>query len=100
MGIFSDANIGLTLTSLANALDNVTKVNSYLGGLSNRLSSQEDVLRQQSVNYDAAISRIQDTDVAKSQLILIREQFLEQASLTSLAQANQNPSSFLQLIRG
>lgn len=100
MGIFSDSNIGLTLTSLANALDNVTKVNSYLGGLSNRLSSQEDVLRQQSVNYDAAISRIQDTDVAKSQLILIREQFLEQASLTSLAQANQNPSSFLQLIRG
>lgn len=100
MGIFSDENIGLTLTSLANALDNVTKVNSYLGGLSNRLSSQEDVLRQQAVNYDAAISRIQDTDVAKSQLILIREQFLEQASLTSLAQANQNPSSFLQLIRG
>ncbi len=100
MGIFSDTNIGLTLTSLANALDNVTKVNSYLGGIYNRLSSQEDVLQQQVVNYDAAISRIQDTDVAKSQLVLIREQFLQQASLTSLSQANQNPSSFLQLIRG
>lgn len=100
MGVFSDNNIGLTLTSLANALDNVTKVNSYIGGIYNRLSSQEDILAQQVVNYDAAISRIQDTDVAKSQLVLIREQFLQQASLTSLAQANQNPSAFLQLIRG
>jgi flagellin len=100
MGIFDDSFIGLTLTSLANALDNITKVNSYLGGIYNRLSSQEDVLAQQVVNYDAAISRIQDTDVAKSQLVLIREQFLQQASLTSLAQANQNPSAFLQLIRG
>lgn len=100
MGVFDDSQIGLTLTSLANALDNITKVNSYLGGIYNRLSSQEDVLAQQVVNYDAAISRIQDTDVAKSQLVLIREQFLQQASLTSLAQANQNPSAFLQLIRG
>jgi len=100
LGIYDDATIGLTLTSLAHALDNITKVNSYLGGIFNRLSSQEDVLQQQIVNYDAAISRIQDTDVAKSQLILVREQFLQQASLTSLAQANQNPSNFLQLIRG
>lgn len=100
LGIFNDENIGLTLTSLANALDNITKVNSYLGGIYNRLSSQEDVLRQQIVNYDAAISRIQDTDVAQSQLILVREQFLQQASLTSLSQANQNPANFLQLIRG
>lgn len=100
LGVFSDTNIGLTLTSLANALDNITKVNSYLGGIFNRLSSQEDVLQQQVVNYDAAISRIQDTDVAKSQLVLIREQFLQQASLTSLSQANQNPAAFLQLIRG
>jgi flagellin len=100
LGIFNDANIGLTLTSLANALDNITKVNSYIGGIYNRLSSQEDVLQQQIVNYDAAISRIQDTDVAQTQLVLVREQFLQQASLTSLSQANQNPAQFLQLIRG
>lgn len=100
LGIFDDATIGLTLTSLANALDNITKVNSYIGGIYNRLSSQEDVLQQQIVNYDAAISRIQDTDVAQTQLVLVREQFLQQASLTSLSQANQNPAQFLQLIRG
>lgn len=100
LGIFQASLISLTLTSLANALNNTNKVASYLGGISNRLDSQEDLIRNQITNYNAAISRIQDADVAKEQLELIKSQFLQQSSLTSLAQANQNPASFLQLIRG
>ncbi len=100
LGIFSSGTIGATLTSLSKAIDNVNKVASYLGGIANRLTSQEDLLKNQIVNYNAAISRIEDSDVAKEQLQLIKSQFLQQASLTSLTQANQNPSSFLQLIRG
>lgn len=100
LGIFSNENIGTTLTSLALALNNANKVASYLGGIHNRLDSQEDLLKTQITNYKAAISRIEDADVAKEQLNLIKSQFLQQASLTSLAQANQNPSAFLQLIRG
>jgi len=100
LGIFSETRISTTLTSLANALNNVNKTATYLGGISNRLDSQERALREQVVNYNAAISRISDADVAKEQLQLVKSQFLEQASLTSLAQANQNPNGFLQLIRG
>jgi flagellin len=100
LGIFSSANIQTTLQSLANALDNVNKVASYIGGISNRLTSQEDSLKSQMTNYNAAISRIEDADVAMEQLALVKAQFLQQASLTSLAQANQNPQGFLQLIRG
>jgi len=100
LGIYSIDNIATTLTSLAKAIDNVNKVASYLGGISNRLQSQEDLLRNQIVNYNAAISRIEDADIAKEQLSLIKSQFLQQASLTSLTQANQNPNAFLQLIRG
>jgi flagellin len=100
LGIYSTDNIATTLTSLSKAIDNVNKVASYLGGISNRLQSQEDLLRNQIVNYNAAISRIEDADIAKEQLSLIKSQFLQQASLTSLAQANQNPNAFLQLIRG
>lgn len=99
LGIFSSTNIQTTLTSLATALNNISKVASYLGGLTNRLASQEDALKSQITNYNAAISRIEDADVAKEQLQLIRAQFLQQASIVSLAQANQNPSSFLQLLR-
>lgn len=100
LGIFSGDNIGTTLVSLSTALNNVNKVAAYLGGISNRLTSQEEVLKNQIVNYNAAISRIEDADVAKEQLQLIKSQFLQQASLISLSQANQNPQSFLQLIQG
>jgi flagellin len=100
LGIFSESVIGTTLYSLAEALNNVNKVATYLGGISNRLDSQESLLGIQITNYNAAISRLEDADVAQEQLALIKAQFLQQSSLTSLAQANQNPNGFLQLIRG
>lgn len=99
LGIFSSVNIVNTLTSLSSALNNVNKVASYLGGLTNRLSSQEESLKSQITNYNAAISRIEDADVAKEQLDLIKAQFLQQTSVISLAQANQNPQTFLMLMR-
>jgi flagellin len=99
LGIFDNANITTTLQSLDMALQNVNKIASYLGGIINRLSSQEDLLKAQITNYNAAISRIEDADVAKEQLELIRAQFLQQTSLISLAQANQQPQVFLQLFR-
>ena len=80
------------------ALNNVNIVAAYLGGIQNRLNSQEDLLKGQITNYNAAISRLEDADVALEQLELIKSQFLQQTSLVSLAQANQNPSAFLQLI--
>ncbi len=99
LGIFDNTNITTTLQSLDMALQNVNKIASYLGGIINRLSSQEDLLKSQITNYNAAISRIEDADVAKEQLELIRAQFLQQTSLISLAQANQQPQVFLQLFR-
>jgi len=100
LGIFDFAVIQTTLTSISMALSNVSKVASYLGGIANRLSSQEDALKSQITNYNAAISRIEDADVAKEQLELIRSQFLQQASIISLSQANQTPQTYLQLLRG
>lgn len=100
LGVFHVDRIGTTLTSLANAIDNANKVAAYLGGISNRLTSQEELIKAQIVNYNAAISRLEDSDVAKEQLSLIKSQFLQQASLISLSQSNQNPTAFLQLLQG
>jgi len=99
LGIFALANIPTTLTSLAFALDNVNKVASYLGGVTNRLGSQTDSLKSQITNYNAAISRIQDADVATEQLELVKAQFLQQTSIVTLTQANQSPQQYLQLFR-
>ncbi len=100
LGMFAADKIHLTLVSLADAIDNVTKTATYVGGVANRLTSQEDSLKSQITNYNSAISRIEDTDVALEQLELVRAQFLQNASMTSLTQANANPQQFLQLIRG
>ncbi|MCX6148581.1 MAG: flagellin [Candidatus Kapabacteria bacterium] len=99
LGIFSKGSIGQTLLSLAHAIDNVSKVASYVGGVVNRLDSQEVIINSQIVNYNAAISRIEDSDVAKEQLELVKSQFLQNASLSSLTQANQNTQAFLQLLQ-
>jgi flagellin len=100
LGIFGEGQISTTIMSLSDALNNTNKVATYAGGISNRLTSQEVLLQSQITNYNAAISRLEDADVAQEQLQLIKSQFLQQTSLTALTQANQNPSNFLQLIRG
>lgn len=99
LGIFGTTQVNVTLTSLADAIDNVNKVASYLGGIQVRLDSQAELLNSQITNYTAAISRIEDADVAQEQLELVKQQFLQQASTISLAQANQTPANFLQLFR-
>lgn len=99
LGIFGDTQVKATISSLAEALNNVNKVATYLGGIQVRLNSQEELLNSQITNYKAAISRIEDADVADEQMKLVKEQFLQQASLVSLAQANQNPQQYLQLFR-
>ena len=99
LGIFSNTQISTTLQSLSLAADNLSKFASFVGGISNRLDSQQEALQSQITNFNSAISRIEDADVATEQLELIRGQFLQQTSITSLAQSNQNPQNFLQLLR-
>jgi len=99
LGIFGVTQVKTTITSLADALNNVNKVASYLGGIQVRLNSQEELLQSQITNFKAAISRIEDADVAQEQLGLVKRQFLQQSSLISLSQANQNPQQYLQLFR-
>ena len=98
LGIFSDENIANTMTKIADAIDNVNKVASYIGGFSNRLLAQEDILNQRIVNISSAISRIEDADIAREQMELVKSQFLAQSSLFSLSQANVSPREFLRLL--
>lgn len=97
LGIFAADKIQATLTSISGALDNVSKVAAFVGGLEARLNSQEDLLTSQITNYKSAISRIEDVDVAEEQLELVKQQFLQQTSIITLSQANQNPQTYLQL---
>jgi flagellin len=98
LGIFSDDNIATTLSSLADALDNVTNTASYVGGFSQRLESQSELLVEQITGYKDTISRIEDADVAREQMEIIKREFMQQTALQSLSQANVTPQSYLRLL--
>lgn len=98
LGIFTDDRLALTLTSLAHAIDNITNTAAYVGGYSQRLESQTELLTEQITGYKDTISRIEDADIAREQLELTKKQFMQQTALYSLTQANVSPQSYLRLL--
>lgn len=83
-------------------LDDAQKqVNGYranLGAIQNRLISTSDVINVTVENLSAANSRIRDTDIAASSAELAKNQILQTASVSVLAQANQAPNNALRLV--
>lgn len=90
----------LTLTTIDNAIQAVSKQRSNLGALQNRLEHTINNLGTQSENLTAAESRIRDVDMAKEMMQFQKNNILSQAAQSMLAQANQQPQNVLQLLRG
>jgi flagellin len=90
------ANLGLII--LDRAISQVSGQRSDLGAINNRLSSTINNLTTVVENASAARSRILDADFAAETATLTRNQILQQAATTILAQANQAPQQALQLL--
>ncbi|PLY36633.1 hypothetical protein F164LOC_14220 [Pectobacterium carotovorum] len=52
-----------------------------------------------SINLTASRSRIEDTDFAQEIAVMTKQQILQQASISVLAQANQIPQTVLALLK-
>jgi flagellin len=76
----------------------VTNTASYVGGFSQRLESQSELLVEQVTGYKDTISRIEDADVAREQMEIVKREFMQQTALQSLSQANVTPQSYLRLL--
>jgi flagellin len=87
------------LATLEEAQRQVNGYRANLGAVQNRLISTSENLGTAIENFSAANSRIRDTDVAASSADLARNNILQNASVSVLAQANQSPNAALQLIR-
>jgi flagellin-like hook-associated protein FlgL len=72
---------------------------AQLGAVQNRLEFTRQSLDISSENLSAAESRIRDTDIAREMMRFTAAQVLQQAGISMLAQANQLPSSILQLLQ-
>ncbi len=81
------------------ALENVSSQRADLGALQNRLESTINNLSTTSENLSASRSRILDADFASETAILSRNQIIQQAGISILAQANQQPQIALSLLQ-
>ena len=71
---------------------------STIGALQNRMDSIVSNIEITKENLTASESRIRDLDIAAETTKLTRNQVLQQASVSILAQANQLPSLALNLM--
>jgi len=80
------------------ALEDVSSQRAKLGALQNRLESTINNLSTTSENLSASRSRILDADFASETAQLSRNQIIQQAGVSILAQANQQPQVALALL--
>ena len=96
MGNVKDANSAIT--KIAAAVEKVSSYRATLGSKQNRLEHTINNLKVTNENITAAESRIRDTDMAKEIAAYTKNNILNQAAQSMLAQANQQPQGVLQLL--
>lgn len=85
---------------LDNAINEISALRSKLGAYQNRLEHTINNLDVTGENTTAALSRIQDADMAMEMSEFTQKSILSQAGVAMLAQANQRPQAILQLLQG
>ena len=85
--------------ALDEALKKVSKQRADMGAYQNRMEHAVRGIDIGAENLQAAESRIRDTDMANQMVAFMRDQILNQSGSAMLAQANQRPTSVLQLLQ-
>ena len=88
-----------TIAAVDSALATVSSFQSQLGAIQNRFASTVSNLQSTSQNLTASRSTIQDADFAAETANLTKSQVLQQAGISVLAQANQEPQLILKLLQ-
>ncbi|MBW8190833.1 flagellin [Neiella marina] len=88
------------LSVIDGALNYIDSSRAQLGAVQNRLSSTISNLDNIIENQSSARSRIRDTDFAAETTELTKNQILQQAGTSILAQAQQLPQAALSLLQG
>ena len=88
-----------SITIIQNSITNLSALRSKLGALQNRLEHTVANLDNISENTQSAESRIRDTDMAEEMVQYSKNNILQQAGHSMLAQANQANQGVLSLLQ-
>ena len=87
------------MAKITDAIKTVSKERSKLGAIQNRLDYTINNLENYSENLTSAESNIRDTDMATEMVNYSKNNILQQAAQSMLAQANQSNQSVLSLLQ-
>ncbi len=76
------------LEQLDQALDKINSYRADVGSLYNRLSNNLNFLEKSSINLESSKSKIEDADVAKEMMGIMRTNVIQQSGMTMLSQSN------------
>ena len=99
VSVKDNESAGKAMTSIQSAIDKVSTQRANLGAVQNRLEHTIANLDNVSENTQAAESRIRDTDMAKEMVTYSKNNILQQAGQSMLAQANQSNQGVLSLLQ-
>jgi flagellin len=89
-----------SIDTIDDAIKNVSTARANYGAVQNRLDHRLNNLATYQENLTASESRIRDVDMAAEMTNYTKENILQQAGTSMLAQANQAPQLVLSLLRG
>ncbi|MDE6433359.1 MAG: flagellin [Lachnospiraceae bacterium] len=93
------ASASAAIGQIQSAIKNVSAQRSLLGAIQNRLEYTINNLENYSENLTSAESQIRDTDMATEMVNYSKNNILQQAAQSMLAQANQSNQSVLSLLQ-
>ncbi|MGN0389171.1 MAG: flagellin [Wujia sp.] len=99
LNMFSHGNASNAMSLISSAIKTVSAARSALGAKQNRLEYTIDNLENYSENLTAAESQIRDTDMATEMTNYTKNNILQQAAQSMLAQANQSTQGVLSLLQ-
>jgi flagellin len=97
--VLTVADANSTISSVDAALATVSQFQSQLGAIQNRFTAAVSNLQSTSQNLTQSRSTIEDANFAQETANLSQAQVLEQAGISVLAQANQEPQLILKLLQ-
>jgi flagellin len=97
--VLTVAGANSTIAAVDSALATVSAFQSQLGAIQNRFTSTVKNLQSTVQNLTASRSTIQDADFAAETAKLTQSNVLQQAGISILAQANQQPQLILKLLQ-
>jgi flagellin len=94
-----DVSSSGAISAIDAAIEGVSSLRSTFGAVQNRLEHTLNNLATYQENLMASESRIRDVDMASEMVEFSKNQILQQAGTSMLAQANQAPQAVLSLLR-